>query len=378
MTELKDPRSLCTGNGSEAEPYRAADGTAGINTALAALSERGGKLTLSCARYDISEPILMGLSSTKLAGEVWACNFDPNGVFETKFGTKIRLNGMSFPAIRYGTDRTISGAVISDLGIQGDIAGMNTEPFFDICDPAAGAGLVFDAVRTDQCEADKLSFCGLGAAIVATGNAEIDACCVSRCNMDGCGVGVYFSPRASYYARFRDCVIADNPYYGFFVDGRGHSYHNLEITGTHFVRNGGCFTGTMPQEAAVSLLGVSNCAVERNNFDDPGTFWYYEDTATQNNERQPKKHPVPALIVTGNRNRIRDNIFQHTTGDAVIIQGDGNLLMNNICDGNVVISGRENQIFALALTKPDARLILTPDAHDTIVSGVDPDRIVRL
>ena len=100
-------------------------------------------------------------------------------------------------------------------------------------------------------------------------------------------------------------MIADNPYYGFFVDGRGHSYHNLEITGTHFVRNGGCFTGTMPQEAAVSLLGVSNCAVERNNFDDPGTFWYYEDTATQNNERQPKKHPVPALIVTGNRNRIR-------------------------------------------------------------------------
>lgn len=378
MANQTDFRTLCTGNGSESDPFRAADGTAGINTALAALSERGGKLTLPCARYDISKSILMGHSSTKLAGEVWACNFDPNGVFETKFGTKIRLNGMSFPAIRYGTNHTISGAVIADIGIQGDIAGMDTRPFFHIDNPKAGAGLAFDAVRTDQCEVDKLSFCGLGAAITATDNAEIDACCVSRCNMDGCGVGVYFSPRASFYARFRDCVIADNPYYGFFIDGRGKHIHNLEITSCHFVRNGGGFADTLPQEAAVSLLNVTNCAVERNNFDDPGTFWYYADSATENGERQPQKHPVPALIVTGNRNRVRDNLFQHTKGDAVIIRGDSNVLMGNICDGNVVISGNGNQILNLAFTKPEAKLILTADACDTVVLGVEEERIVRL
>ncbi len=379
MQEALTPIPFCVGEGTESDPYRADDGTAGINTAMASLPARGGRLNLPCARYDIQKPILFGVSSTKLAGDVWACNTDPNGVFESRFGTKIRLNGMSFPAIRMGTDRVVSGALIEGLGVQGDIAGMDTRSFFDISDPTAGAGLAFDAVRTDQCEVDKLSFCGLGAAVAATANAEIDACQITRCNMDGCGVGVYFSPRASYYARVRDCIIADNPYYGFLADGRGKLIHNLEITGCHFVRNGGCFVEKpeLPQPAAVSLINITNCAIERNNFDDPGTFWYYEDTATENNERQPRKHPVPALIVTGNRNRIRDNIFQHTKEDAVIIKGDGNVLMNNISDGNVIISGRGNHVSGLALSK-EAKLILTADAVDTVVFGVEESRIVRM
>ena len=378
MRNCITPLSFCTGEGTEAAPYCSTEGTAGINPALAALDERGGKLTLPCARYDISAPILLNSSSTKLEGEVWACNTDPNGVFETGYGTKIRLNGMHFPAIRLGIDRTVTGALLGSLGVQGDIVGMDTRPYFHIEDPSAGAGLVFDAVRTDQCEADKLSFCGLGAAVVATGHAEIDACAITRCNMDGCGVGVFFAPHASFYTRIRDCIIADNPYYGILIDGREKHIHNLEITGCHFVRNGGGFIGDLPQEAAVSLLSVSGCAIERNNFDDPGTFWYYVSDATKNNQRQPQKHPVPALHVTGNRNRIRDNIFQHTKGDAVIIVGDGNVLMNNITDGNVILSGKGNQIFGLAFTKPEARLILTAEAVDTEIFGVSEDRIVRL
>lgn len=376
MKNTFDPNLFCAGTGSEQQPFRSPDGTAGIQKGLDTLAERGGRLTLPCARYDISTSVLLDTSSTKLAGEVWACNTDPNGVFESRFGTKIRLNGMSFPAIRLGVSRVVSGALIADLGVQGDIAGMDTRPFFDLENPTAGAGLAMDAVRTDQCEADKLSFCGLGAAIAATGDAEIDACIFSRCNMDGCGVGVYFAPRASYYARFRDCVIADNPYYGFFLDGRGKHIHNLEITGTHFVRNGGAFRGEMPEEAAVTLLGVSNCAVERNNFDDPGTFWYYEDTATENRERQPQKRPCPALIVVGKRNRIRDNLFQNTKGTAVIVRGDGNLLMNNIADGDIVIEGAGNQIIGLAFTKPEAKLILK-NATDTVLLGIEESRIVR-
>ncbi|MBR6727889.1 MAG: right-handed parallel beta-helix repeat-containing protein [Clostridia bacterium] len=376
MNASFDPTALCAGNGSEQQPFCAEDGTAGIQSGLNALSERGGKLTLPCARYDISKPIVIDICSTKLAGEVWACNTDPNGVFESRFGTKIRLNGMSFPAIRLGAEHLVSGALIADLGVQGDIKGMDTRPCFNIENPTAGAGLVMDAVRTDQCEVDKLSFCGLGAAIVATGNAEVDACIFSRCNMDGCGVGVYFAPRYSFYTRFRDCVIADNPFYGFVAGNGTKLMHNLEITGTHFVRNGGGFTGNLPQEAAVSLIGVSNCAVERCNFDDPGTFWYYEDSATQNNERQPQKRPCPALYVTGNRNRIRENLFQHTKGDAVIIKGDGNIFMNNISDGNVVIEGNGNQVIGLAFTKPEARLILR-NAADTVILGVEESRIVR-
>lgn len=376
MSRLFDPTAYCTGNGSEQAPFSAPDGTAGIQAGLDALSARGGRLTLPCARYDVSEPIKIDLCSTKLCGEVWACNTDPNGVFESRFGTKIRLNGMRFPAIRLGTKGLVSGALIADLGVQGDIPGMDTRPFFSIENPTAGAGISFDAVRTDQCEIDKLSLCGLGAAIVATGRAEVDACIISRCNMDGCGTGIYFAPQASYYVRIRDCIIADNPYYGIFMDGRDKHIHNLEITSTHFVRNGGGFTGSHPQEAAVSLLGVTNCAVERNNFDDPGTFWYYADSATENKERQPQKRPCPALFVSGNRNRIRDNLFQHTKGTAVIVRGDGNVLMNNISDGDVIIEGSGNQIIGLALTKPEARLILR-NANDTTILGVDEGRIVR-
>ena len=312
-----------------------------------------------------------------LAGDVWACNTDPNGVFETRYGTKLRLNGMSFPAIRVGTDTVVSGALIRDLGIQGDIPGMDTRSLFSFEAPDAGAGLSFDAVRTDQCEVDKLSLCGLAVAVSVSGNAEVDACQFTRCNMDGCGIGVYFAPRASFYARFRDCIIADTPYYGFLVDGRNHLMHNLEITGCHFVRNGGCLTNDMPQPAAVSLLGVTNCAIERNNFDDPGTFWYYNDTDTENNQRKPQKQFCLALAVSGNRNRIRDNVFQHTKGDAVVIKGDGNVLMNNICDGNVIVEGKENQIIGLAFTKPEAKLIVR-NATDTVILGVDETRIVRM
>lgn len=364
------------GKGTEAEPFTSPDGTAGIQGGLDALCERGGKLTLPCARYDITRSIVLDTSSTRLVGDVWACNTDPNGVFESRFGTKIRMNGMSFPAIRLGDQHLVSGALIADLGVQGDIKGMDTRPCFNIENPTAGAGLAMDAVRTDQCEVDKLSFCGLGAAIVATGNAEVDACIFSRCNMDGCGVGVYFAPRYSFYARFRDCIIADNPFYGFVAGNGSRLMHNLEITGTHFVRNGGGFTGELPGEAAVSLIGVSNCAVERCNFDDPGTFWYYEDTATENREHQTKKYTCPALYVTGNRNRIRENLFQHTKGDAVIIKGDGNIFMNNISDGNVIIEGEGNQVIGLAFTKPEAKLILR-NATNTVVLGAEESRIVR-
>lgn len=378
MNEFPTPLPYCTGNGSEADPYRSADGSAGINTALSSLSERGGRLRLPCGRYDVTKPVVLGLSSTKIAGDVWACNTDPNGVFESRYGTKIRLNGMSFPAIRVGDSKVISGALIDGLGVQGDIPGMDTRPYFNVNDPAAGAGLAFDTTRTDQCEVDKVSFCGLAVAVAVTEKAEVDACQFTRCNMDGCGIGVYFAPRASYYARFRDCIIADNPYYGFLIDARKTFMHNLEITGTHFVRNGGCLNERpeLPQHAAVSLLNVKNCAIERNNFDAPGVFWYFPETATENGTQKVIETPIPALAVTGERNRIRDNLFQNTTGDAVIINGNGNVLMNNISDGNVVISGNGNQIIGLALQK-DAKLILTPEATNTVILGVEESRIVR-
>jgi len=373
MKEQLTPLSFCTGEGSEQRPYASADGTAGLQAALAELTH-GGAVRLPAARYNMTETVTVTESGTALVGDIWACNTDPNGVFETSFGVKLRQIG-EHPVIRVGCDRVISGTLLREIGVQGDIPGMDTRERFDVNAPVTNAGLLLDAVRTDQCTFDRLSFCGLGAGIAVCGNAEVDACRFENCNTDGCAVGLYFSPRASFYARVHRCVIADNPYYGVLVDGRGKLIHNLELTETHFVRNGGCFRPEMPQQAAVSLLQVSGCAVERNNFDDPGTFWYYEEAATENNQRQPRKSDVVALHVSGNKNRIRDNIFQHSKSVAMIVEGDANVLMGNITDGDVVVSGKGNIICGLALQK-DARLILR-SATDTVITGVPENRIVR-
>ena len=369
------------GCGSESDPLRADDRTAGIQTRLSAYTERGGALRLPCARYDITDSVILDTSSLALLGDVWSCNTDPNGVFEPKHGTKLRMRGRDFPALRIGVNTTpISGTIVKDLGIQGDIPGMDTRPIVDWNAPAKASGLCLDSVRTDQCEFSKLSLCGLANGICATGSAEIDACLFEKINADGCGNGVFFAPHASYYVRVRSCIIADNPYYGFYADGKGHHIHNLDILDCHFVRNGGAFTdgdGHIP--AAVLFDHISACSVTHCLFDDPGTFWYYEDTATENRERQPSHRKATALYIIGDKNRIRDNTFLHSSADSIRVEGNNNILLSNIADGNVRISGEGNTVASLIFSKPNARLILEGKAQSTTtLIGVDPDRVVRV
>ena len=85
------------GDGSEGNPYTSPDGTAGINTALENLTH-GGCLELESARYNLDKTVTIETSSQKILGKVWACNTDPNGVFESPNGTKLRLTGKDFPA----------------------------------------------------------------------------------------------------------------------------------------------------------------------------------------------------------------------------------------------------------------------------------------
>lgn len=368
------------GTGNEKDPFRSADGTAGIQSALDAQT-CGGRVNLSSGRYELSTSLVVDTSSLCLSGDVWSCNTDPNGVFESSFGTKLRLRGQDYPAILVGkTCDPVSGAIIRDLGVQGDIPGMDTRPLVDFSAPDHSAGLCFDQVRTDQCEFSKLSFCGLANAVVASGQAELDACLFEKLNMDGCGNGIYFAPRASYYVRVRSCIIADNPYYGVYACGRNLSIHNLEISDTHFVRNGGCFThGDGLRPAAVLLDGLSRCAITHCLFDDPGTFWYYDDNAIRNDSRQPSHRATVALHVIGDENRIRDNTFLHSSDDSIRVQGHGNVLLSNIVDGNVRICGSGNQVVNLVFTRPDSRLILEGDAaHSTIILGVPPERILSV
>lgn len=369
------------GTGSEDDPFRAEDGTAGIQTALNALSARGGRLDLPSARYDVTRTTVLDTSSLCLSGGVWACNTDPNGVFESKFGTKIRMHGRDYPALRVGsTCDPVSGAIVRDLGIQGDIRGMDTRPLVDFSAPEKAAGLCLDAVRTDQCAFTKLSLCGLANGIAATGNAEIDACIFEEINADGCGNAIWFAPRASFYARIRSCILADTPYYGFYLGGKGHSIHTLEILDSHFVRNGGCFVdGDGHTPAAVFFDHASKCAITHCIIDDPGLFWYYDDSATQNRERQPSRRKTVGLHIVGNENRIRDNTFLHSSDDSIRIEGNGNVLLSNIVDGNVRISGEGNTVATLVFTKPDARLILEGTAKDsTVLLGVEESRVVRV
>lgn len=377
--DAKNPLFATSGEGTEASPYTSPDGTAGICAGLSALSSYGGALRLPEGRFDISSTVVLDTSSLALVGDVWSCNTDPNGVFDPTHGTKLRMRGRDFPALAVGrkTD-PISGAIIKDLGVRGDIPGMDTRPLVNFEHPEYAAGLCLDNTRVDQCEFSKISFCGLANGIAATGRTEIDACAFEKINADGCGNGVWFAPRASFYARFRSCILADTPYYGFYASCR--SMHNLEVFDTHFVRNAGCFTdgdGHIP--AAVLFNGVSRSAVAHCLFDDPGTFWYYEDSATRNNERQPSHRKAVALYVIGNENRIKDNTFMHSSDDSIVVEGNRNVLMMNIADGSVRIRGEGNIVSTLVFTKPEARLILEGAAKDTTeIFGVPEDRIVRI
>ncbi len=349
-----------------------------IAAALDSIKATGGRVHLEAGTYGLCEAIVIDTPSSKLEGDVWAYNLDPNGVFETPFGTKLRLMGRSFPAISVGVSMPPAGAVVRDIGIQGDVVGMDTRPLLDMNNISASAGLYFGSERVDQAEFSKISCCGLSVAVCAGGNAELDACTFEKINMDGCCIGVYYAPKFSYYAHFRHCIVADTPSFGMLFDGSKSKIHNIDITDTHFVRNCGSSPIDNEEPAAVYLKNISNCAFRDNLVDYPGVFWYYDENATKNEERMIHKNTAIGLRVVGNKNRIVGNTFSNSSRESVLIEGNENILMTNIADGDVIIDGERNTVNGLVFTKPDARLILRGAARETtLVLGVDEARIVK-
>ena len=81
-------------------------------------------------QYDISTPVVIDVSCIKLEGEVWNYSCDPNGVFESDYGAKLRLMRNDIPAIFVGKENVLGGVVINDIGIQGNISGMDTRGLF--------------------------------------------------------------------------------------------------------------------------------------------------------------------------------------------------------------------------------------------------------
>lgn len=347
-----------------------------INDELKKLTN-GGKVYLSAGQYDIDEPLVVDIPCVKIEGDVWCCNTDPNGVFECDYGTKLRLQKNDIPAIYVSKENVLCGNVIKDIGIQGNIKGMDTRGMFDFENPQASAGICFDGLRVDQAEVSKVSCCGLGSAICVTGTAEIDGCVFEKINTDGCCIGFYFAPGASFYPMFRNCICADNPWYGFFVKGEGTEMHNLDINDFKFVRNGGAFPEKFPYpKAAVCFYKVFNCFLRNNTFDLAGTFWYYDDDATENSQRQPSKQATPALWIEGDGNRIIANTFSNCASDAIVINGNNNVVMNNIVDRDIIINGNNNIISNNVFTTKDAKIIVSKNSKDNEFVGTLKDRII--
>ena len=55
-----------------------------VQGAIDKKSKRGGKVYLPAGCYTVDQPIVIDTSSFTLEGESWACNIDPNGVFERR------------------------------------------------------------------------------------------------------------------------------------------------------------------------------------------------------------------------------------------------------------------------------------------------------
>lgn len=304
-----------------------------INKLVKEAGPRGGRIHLPAVSCNLHETLEIDHPCICLEGDVWAYSSDPNGVFESKYGTQLRMRGKSFPAISVGVTRTAEGCVIRELGIQGDITGMDTRPLLDPKHPLVSSGLTLSHTRVDQAEFSMFSMCGLHCGICACDDAEVDACLFERLNVDGCAIGAYFAPRAAYYVRFHQWVAADNPYYGLYVNADGRDNRRMEISRIQFIRTGGAFTeGDGLIHAAVCLEKVDTAIFRDNLIDDAGVFWYFNPEATANSDHQTIGFPTIGLYCHGNENTIMNNVISCSHGNSMIIRGDHNVLMNNIVD----------------------------------------------
>lgn len=369
------------GQGTEDKPFISADGTGGIQEAINNISRRGGKVYLPCARYDISSSIKVDAPCIKLEGEVWNYSSDPNGVFESSYGTKLRLTDNNIPALSIGVNNVVGGPIITNLGFQGNIVGMDTRSLYHKEDPSIASGLHIGSTRVDQGEFSKLSFCGLATGICGSGTAFIDACRFDKFNADGCCVGVYFGPEISAYTYFQRAIIADTPSYGFFADGgRSNRIFELFIEDISFIRNCGSMPdGNDDTASAIYLKNLRSCTLRHCLIDAPGLFWYYAPDATKNEDRQIHWDKAIGIRVDSNNCRVLDNTVLRSTRESILVKGNNNIISGNIVDGNIYVEGMGNTVANTIFTSAESRLILKGSAvSTTTLIGIPEDRIVKI
>ncbi len=101
-------------------------------------------------------------------------------------------------------------------------------------------------------------------------------------------------------------------------------------------------------------------------------FWYFKDDRSAREERI---FETVSLYVRGNENCISENVITNSHADSIRIYGNGNILLNNIADRDVVIEGNNNTVSNLVLTGPEAKLRIRGEGNQ--VYNVPAERILR-
>ena len=97
-----------------------------------------------------------------------------------------------------------------------------------------------------------------------------------------------------------------------------------------------------------------------------------------NSERKAFAQPTPALYIQGNGNRIIGNTFSKCKGDAIVIHGDNNIIMNNIVDRDIVICGNNNVLANNIFTNEEAGIVVSGHSSGNEFINIQDGRIRRI
>lgn len=337
-----------TGDGSEANPYTSADGTAGFTTAIASVKATGrsGKVYAADNRYNISSPIDINQSNMSIEGSLWNYPNDPNGVAESPYGTKLVLMNSSAYVLGLIGSGILGGLTLEKFGLRSNtvrnttFSGSIYNPIFYPSAKYQDAAIVFGGCRVDQMEINKLGFNNFGVGIYFASDAQIDTCTIRKSNLDGQGIGI-FVESTCFFLTIKDNVISDCSGAGVVITGS--SITNLRITGNTFVRNAGLTQASAWGELC-SVQCSAVCAIISDNI--------FENTG-QNiaGDRSPVTTNASSIFLPPGdlKSIISNNVLKNGFGIGIKCAGNicsfqGNYILDHANDSGYLISGGGNNI----------------------------------
>lgn len=334
-----------SGSGTEGSPYTDSDdNAAGIQTAIDALAAgRGGEVLLKASRYNLTAAggIVIQTPSIRLAGVAHGFNIDPNGQSEGINGTKIRSTSDGIHLGASGQKR--GGITLDDLYLWGAISGTKYAVIVDFA--------------VDQFEMHRVKVGGNWTYGFYC-NTILDACTIQELGVLGCTWGVFLDTSCVVsYSRFIACELDDNGGSGFVAKAEGDSNGRwLRVLGCTLTRNGYDATAA-PTDPCNLFLGVHESIIDSCAIRDAGHDLIGSTTRAD----------VDGIIVEGDRNVISNNIIVDNSGYGLRVRGDYNLIVantfNNNTDGDIIIeSGATGNVIVAA-----ANVDITDNGTDTVI-----------